>query len=44
MRKQICNKCGSFQTIYLGEVQKDSRKFKQYRCINCSEIFEIEVI
>jgi len=44
MRKQNCSKCGSFQTIFLGEEQRNGKKFKKYRCINCGEIFEIEVL
>lgn len=44
MRKQACQKCGSFQTIFIEELIKDGKKFKKYRCINCSEIFIIEVV
>jgi transposase-like protein len=44
MRKQKCNECGSFQTIFIEEITKDGKKYKRYRCINCSKIFMIEVV
>lgn len=44
MRKQACKKCNSFQTIFIEELIIKDKKFRKYRCINCSEVFIIEVV